>query len=347
MTENTIITMLAGIIFLMTILLFLFVFIVIQRMREKKSLAYITDYIHKYGDILYLQLIEGDQFSSRIKPINKTEKKAIEKILLHYSKNITDNDILLRIKYFVEANLQNDYRKQLNSRRWSTRMNVLYKIIDFQMEFLVDDVLKMLNSSKKYSADEYFQMYKILSFFRKEEFIGYLSHPKFELAEIDFKKLIFNADTKQLESLIAQFEDLPIALKYSIIDIIGIKNFLDGLPFLERRLVDRDLEIRIRALKANVQLGVIRDLSLYLPFIESSSWEERLMIAKLLMFVPIETSLPYLKKLLKDPSWWVRSQAAKTIKTYKEGETVLETIIETIEDRFAIDMAKEALGKEY
>lgn len=115
---------------------------------------------------------------------------------------------------------------------------------------------------------------------------------------------------------------------------------------MESCLHNDDAEIRIRTLKAIFEIGIITDLDKYLPFITSQIWEERLMMAKLLGALPISITSSYLQELLEDENWWVRTQAAKSIGRNKDGKIVLQSYINSSNDRYAIEMANQVLGKE-
>jgi hypothetical protein len=304
-------------------------------------------YTKEKKSVWYRFLIEGEDLWKQLIPANKFEQKAVEEMLINYANNIVDATVLQKIESFVETYLRDDYRNRLKSKKWSIRINTLYRIFDFRMYSLMDDCIEMLNAKKSYSEEEYFLIYKILSFHHHNElFISHMINPKYTIGEMEYKKLLFHADKQTLQQFILKYEDLPKSLKHTLIDIIGLKYGVDYILFLEDKLEDNDVEVRIRVLKAIGQIGFIRNMELYLPFIESDYWEERLMAAKLLGNVPISTAQQYLEELLQDSTWWVRSQAAKTLRGSKFGKEILESFIHSSDDRYAVDMAREVLGKE-
>lgn len=329
-----------------TLLTILFVYIVLQRIRQERVTVKIKQFKKQYSTSLYLYLTEGDALPNSFIPSTMWKKQAIEEMLSSYSNNIAGDRMISQVNAYTEKYLLEHYRKQLKSPKWSTRLNVLYKIVDFHMYFLIDDVLQLLHSKQSYSKEEYFQMYRLLAIFRHEGLLNLLIHPGIEFGELDYKKLLYSLDQDQLETLIEQYEHLPFLLKKSLIEIIGIKHLNEFVLFLEQRLYEDVPEIRIRALKSIGEIGFIRDLSLYLPFAQSVHWEERMMLAKILAYVPLSRSYSHLYNLLMDSSWWVRFQAARSIFSHKKGEEVLERIITSANDQFAIDMAKEVLGKD-
>lgn len=345
-------TMISSLLFLVwtilglgTLLTILFVYIVLQRIRQDRKTEKIKQFKKQHSTSLYLYLMEGEPLPNSCVPVTKWKRQAIEEMLSSYMHNIAGDMLTSQVNTYTEQYLQEHYRKQLKSHKWSTRLNVLYKIADFHMYFLMDDVLQLLNSKQKFSKDEYFQMYRLLAIFRHESFFYYLLQPKKEIGELDYKKLLNYLDQHQLEMIIEQYEKLPFILQKSVIEIVGIKHLSEFSLFLEERLNEDVPEIRIRSLKSIGQIGLIRDVSLYLPFTQSVYWEERMMAAKLLAYIPLTMSKSYLYDLLEDSSWWVRFQAVHSILSHKNGVEMLERMITSIDDRFAIDIAKEVLGK--
>lgn len=328
-------------------LLFLFlIFFFIVKATENYTNAKIKQYLEQHDKQWYPYFIEGKELEANVAPHNRFELKAIEQLLIGYTKTVADNAVLSRISSFAELYLLKHYRKQLRRKKWSIRINTLYRIVDFRMRQMVPDVLEMLKRPKSYSKEEYIQIYKILVIFNHEDALSHLLEPKFPLGEFEYKKLLFDLEPAKLALFIDQFDELPEALKYIVFETTGIKHMAQYLPFLESRLVSEQSEIRIRALKSIIQIGVISNLELYLPFLHSAYWEERLMLAKLLAYVPSTQSTPYLRQLLHDPSWWVRSQATQTLRNSKLGKETLKSVIASSDDRYAIDIAIEALEKE-
>lgn len=343
MIENKLFVLVMGIVLCISLLSVLLIYLITQRFRETRSLAKVEQYIKQHNVEMYLYLIEGKVLSEGLIPQTRLDIRAIEEMIVCYTKNLSGEDILFRITAYMERYLQEHYRKQLKSSKWSIRINTLYKIADFRLYFLLDDVLGMLNRSKNYSRDEYFQMYKILATFESDELIPFLLQPKVKFGELEYKKLLYYLNHRQFDMLLDQYESLSNVLQRMMIDIIGMKHIVEFVPFLENRLNDESLEIRIRALKSIAQIGLIRDIDLYVPFTQSTYWEERMMVTKLLVHAPISQALPHLEVLLKDSSWWVRSAAAKSIHNHKKGKEILESIMITTTDRFAFDMIAEVI----
>jgi len=346
MIENRIIIVASVILLFLAVLIIIFIYITIQKMKQDQRNMKIQHYIKEYSDNWYDYLVDAGSIEKLAGIESEYERMAIDEILTRYAKNISGKNVLNRISIFAELHLQDYYRDMLRSKSWSIRMNILNKILDLQLRFLIDDVLNMLEREKKYSNEEYFVMYKILSLFKGDDLIDYLLHPKFKLGEFEYKKILFHIDQNLLEELVEKFADLPIALQYVVIDIIGIRGYIEHTVFLESLLVRNERELRIRALKSIGQIGHVTNIDNYIPFITSDTWEERLMIVKIIKHLPISQSSSYLELLMRDSSWWVRKEAAITLSSQKDGIEVLKSIIISADDSYATDMAKEVLGKE-
>ncbi|MFD1928761.1 HEAT repeat domain-containing protein [Sporosarcina siberiensis] len=288
-------------------------------------------YILETKDLWFQYLIDGQEMDEKLRPVTRFQQDAANDILVHYAKNISDAPVLKRITIFVEEHLEMYYRDQIHSKSWSVRMNVLHKIFDFKMEFLLKEVLMLLDCKKHKTNEEYLLMYKIVLVFDIQLFIEKIMNPKYELGEYDYKKLFIDIDEDRLDLLVQREEELSRKLTYVLIEVIGVKHLIDYLPFLESKLEAEDPEIRIKALKSIARIGYISDIEHYEPFMDGDTWEERLMLAKILAFAPIEKAIALSTVLVEDSSWEVRKQA----------ELTLEKV--TITENAYIDKEKEAI----
>ena len=220
-------------------------------------------------------------------------------------------------------------------------MNAMYRIVDFGIDSLACECEKI--GKGKRSQEERFQLLEIHLAFNPDAFVEEFSTLSVNFSEYECKKLLIGVATETLGKLACQGDELPLACRYSLIDVLGIRRDIEFLSYLEDNLRNENPEIRIRSLKAINQIGVVTELEKYKPFLSSCLWEERLMMAKLLRNLPPNQVYPCLEELLQDENWWVRSQAAKTIGDSKDGKARLESYISTGLDPYAIDLAKEAL----
>ncbi|PKR83420.1 HEAT repeat domain-containing protein [Heyndrickxia camelliae] len=343
MIEISINVLIRGIILLSVFLLFVCIYLSIRRGIEVAHLQKKNSYIKNNQTLWYRYFRDEISFTRKLIPKDKFEIQGLEEIFLVYIKHLSNESIQNKIKQFSNQHLKQYYQKKLKSRKWSSRMNAMYRIIDFYIDSLVNDCKAL--KARNLSAEEQFLLLKIYSSFDSKTFLKEFLSLTVAFSEFEYKKLLAGVSSEILEELLDCFDKLPLNVQCSIIDILGIKRNSEYLSFLESMLQHENTEIRIRSLKAIYAIGIISDLNQYMPFIDSSIWEERLMMAKLLGVLPLSEAGLHLEKLLTDQSWWVRSQAATTIGKYKDGEKLLKQVILETKDSFAADMANEVLKK--
>ncbi len=299
------------IVFFLVLLIGFGLYLASERMKEVSRLRKIDRYIEEKQHKWYRYFKSEEPFSDELIPKHKHEIEGIEKIFLTYLKNISSTEIQDKIGDFSNQYLMDYYQRLLDSRKWSQRMNALYRVADFQLYRLLDKYREM--GKRKLTHEESFQLLKIFSMFEPDVFVEKIITNTMKLSEFEYKKLLTGIEPNTRQRLMNCFDQLPPACQYSLIDTIGKKRNMDYIPFLEAQLGQNDAEIRIRSLKALHEIGIIVNLDRYIPFVSSDIWEERLMAAKLLQNVPLKGSLSYLEKLLEDESWLVRTQAAQAI----------------------------------
>lgn len=337
--------------FLLTVIVVLFMicgvlimYLIFQGRREAREKREKENYTQDTKIYWQEYFLEDRPLENKLIPKNKSEVAAIENILLSYLKNISNPNIHLKIHSFAQIYLKAYYEKELNSKRWSRRMNAMYRIADFQIKDLISTCEVL--GEQKYSV-ETFQLLKIYSILEKESFTRELLASNVTFSESEYKKLFSYLEVAMLEQLIIKIEDLQKSAQYALIDIISVKGSMDVIESLEKLLGNDNDEIRIRILKGLDRMGVIRQLDTFIPFVNSPIWEERLMVAKVFKHVPLTYTADYLEILLQDSNWWVRSQAASTMIEDPKGRQKLKEFIETANDKYAIEMANEVLEKGY
>lgn len=283
------------------------IYLIFQERRDSQKKREKEDYAQKTKTLWQEYILEDIPFEYQQIPKNKSEIAEVENILLSYLKNISNPDIHLKIRSFAQRYLKEHYKTELTSRKWSQRMNAMYRIADFQIKELVD-ICEV--SMKQKGSLEAFQLLKLYSILEKENFTQELLVSDHSFSESEYKKLFSYLKVELLEQLIGKLEDLPESAQYALIDTIAIKGSMAVVESLEKVLANDNAEIRIRTLKGLERIGVIQHIETYIPFVSSSIWEERLMVAKLFKHVPLAYTSEYLEILLLDSNWWVRSQAA-------------------------------------
>ncbi|MDF2856706.1 MAG: hypothetical protein K0Q87_2557, partial [Neobacillus sp.] len=126
---------------LLLLLIIILIYLIGRKWIEINRRKKIETYKSKYKQVIFSYLTEGE-ISRTLKVSNDTQRKAIEEILGHYTKVLEGEDEKVRLSEIATDCLLNYYRNRLKSFRWSTRMNALYHIEDFQITMLIEDVLK-------------------------------------------------------------------------------------------------------------------------------------------------------------------------------------------------------------
>lgn len=346
--DKLLVSLLLVIMVLLVLLFSMFFLLVFYRMQEVKSKKKIKEYIEdRKGDWYEYLLGEGMRIED-LKPNGSLEHKAIDELFFRFSYHFTSDEINERINAFAALYMSDYYNKDLSSRSSGVRINTLNKISLYNLTFMLEPVSKILRKKKVYPKAEYLLLYEIIIKFSRTDFVAHFIHPKVTLGEFDYKKLLLELDETQISLLAEDFTVLPDMLKLTLIEIVGVRHYLDWLPLLHECLDSPAQELRIRALKSIAELEVADAdaLKLYEGFSYSDVWEERLMTAKIFRSAPTEEALPVLKHLIKDSTYPVRAQAAKSMKSLKNGQQALYSVITTSSDEFAVDVAEEMFGKE-
>lgn len=307
------------IIFVLLFLLICFsVYLIVKRMRETTIQRKINNYINVKQQLWYQYFRDKENNTDDLIPKNEIEIQGIERIFLVYLRNISNEVIQEKIRDFSNQFLKEYYQTLLTSRKWSKRINALHRIADFKLDSLIGHCYSL--EKKKSSQEETFHLLKIYSLFDANRFIDKIIVSS--LSEFEYTELLIGLNEFTFNKLRVHFNRLPKPCQYSFIEIIGNRQEIDWIPFLEEQLQHEDAEVRIRSLKSLHKIGVILDVEKYVPFINSSLWEERLMVAKLLQNMHSDDYLLYVEQLLDDESWWVRSEAAQAVNK-KVGKTAM------------------------
>ncbi|ARK21251.1 HEAT repeat domain-containing protein [Sporosarcina ureae] len=344
--DKLLVSLLLVIVALLIILFGMFFLLVFYRMQEMKNKKGIREYIEARKDDWYEYLLGDGMPIEVLMPNGPLELEAIDELFFRFSYHFSSDEINKKVNTFAALYMSDYYSKNLHSRSSGVRINALNKISLFNLTFMLDPVSKVLAKRKIYPKAEYLLIYEIIIKFSRTDFIAHFIHPKVPLGEFDYKRLLLELDETQISLLAEDFNELPDVLQLTLIEIIGVRHYLDWLPLLHECLDSPAQELRIRALKSIAKLEVADALKLYEVFSHSDVWEERLMTAKIFRSAPTEEALPVLKHLIKDSTYPVRAQAAKSIKSLKNGQQALYSVITTSSDEFAVDVAEEMLGKE-
>jgi hypothetical protein len=330
-------------IILFATLLCLLTYLVIRKIIENRQDNQINERKKQLIGPIFSYLREGKE---RLKDIKQTriDKQAIEQVLTDFSERIEGEQEEERLLELAEFYLIDKYRKEIKSRYWSKRMNVLYKIEDFHMKEIEHQVISRL-SKRNCHKEEKIQIYRILAAFQSENIWSLINKDE-ELTEKNYRSILLRLKPESFRKFIQPFYYCREALQLAILDVISMKKKVEYVQFIESVFAKYEEEIRLRALKAIASIGYVRNIEDYVFLADSEVWQERMMVAKLLgTSSSLDKYIPLLVKLLHDSSWWVRSQAAESIISFKKGREVLFEVVNQSEDKFAKDMAREWLNK--
>ncbi|WP_117160949.1 HEAT repeat domain-containing protein [Paraliobacillus sp. X-1268] len=331
-------------VFIFVLLTFLLGYLLIRKARENRSRKRIKQYKENYKASVYDYLVTGDS-SRLLRPSGKERKLAIEELLSDFSNVLEGEDEKKNLSNYATLYLTETYRSYLKSRQWSKRMNTLFLIEDLYMDGLAEDVKKNIVDHPRVTKEEVVQALSILARFKNPELYYYIDLKSEQLLEFDLRTILRRVEDDEFNVFLDNFKKEAPALQYAVVEKIGNSKDIESISFLESIYQEYKGEIKIRALKAIVKIGYVNDITDYLPLCESSSWQERMLVARLLKIEQDQRSQNCLKKLLHDESWWVRSQAGESLASFQDGFEILTTITQESQDAYARDMANEWLNK--
>ncbi|PLS03059.1 HEAT repeat domain-containing protein [Neobacillus cucumis] len=329
---------------LVGILFILLGYLTIRKTFEIEKNKKIEQYREIYNPLITSMLIEG-VFSRQLTPENSLQQKAIEQLLSRYTKVIEGAEEKEHLSKLASMYLTDYYQKQLQSRKWSTRMNTLYHIEDFNIKNLSEDVFRLLNRNRL-SHQELVHILRTLALFQfKGLFDLLITKYQEQLSEFDYRHILIPLEQKKFDQYVLHFHTGGLPLQKAIIDVIASKREVSYIFFLEKIFSSYLGEVRLRALKALAEIGYVKNSAPYLELLYSDKWEERMVAAKLIGLLKEEKAIPRLIELLHDQTWWVRSQAGQAISQFAYGKEILRNVLESSTDTFAKDMAWEWLHK--
>ena len=325
------------------IALIIILYLIVQRFLEKRMERKRLTYLSKRNETWYTYLFEDGSIERMMVPRHKNDYMFIETLLNDYLTQFSNEDVLNKISHFASLHLKEYYEEQLRSRQWFHRINAMFRIYKFRIEPLYEACIEVENMLT--TEEERYQFLKITSLMDYDLFIQYLKTYSTDLSEYDLKNLLLSLSPDFYQKIKQQLSEMDKRLKLSFIDTLAMRGRVDDVLFLENLLKSSDQETRIRSLKSISEIGVVWDYKKYLSFVDSNVWQERLMLAKVLQYFPINITFPTLEKLTRDEIFIVRQEACETIRKGENGLHLLKEIVETSPDRYAVDAAKEVLAR--
>ena len=139
------------------------------------------------------------------------------------------------------------------------------------------------------------------------------------MSEYEARQLFFLMPEPVFEEASAQFGQLDPILKCGMVEVLGMRQDLKKLPFLEGLLDSEDPEIRIRVLRAIDAFGIRTPDRILERAFDSPVWEERFLGARMLRRVPADEAARYASRLRDDPSWLVREEVRGLLARQREA----------------------------
>jgi HEAT repeat protein len=159
-------------------------------------------------------------------------------------------------------------------------------------------------------------------------------------------RLYGNGAYEQLVAGLDQCNDHP-PLERGLIEALGYIGDLAAASRIERRLQHSDLNMRAAAARALGRMRAIQCASSLLGALKDSEWQVRAQAAWALGRCRAPIALYSLTTRVTDSSWWVRRHSAYALAELgDDGRQALLHLSEKSEDRYAREMAHEALSHE-
>ncbi|KAA0548138.1 HEAT repeat domain-containing protein [Bacillus sp. BGMRC 2118] len=332
------------ILFFLVWLFILFIYLTTRKALENSRHRKIEHYKEKYREVLFQYLYKG-QKSKLLMPDNTIKYAALEELLSDFANVTQGGDLQQRMTTYAEKYFWEEYTKKLSHRRWSVRMNVLYNIEAFQMIKFRDKLGEIFENKRKISEPEEIQLIKLLTKFDHPKLYEYIISSSRIYPDFIYRMLFSEMSETTFNYFLTKFQDLPNFIKNTIIDVLGIQNRLEYGEFLTKQLKQPDDELRIRTLKALAHILYPIPITEIEKHSNSSLFEERIMTLKICAAVRRNEYIPLLISKMSDPIFAVRKQAGYSISRYPNANEIFQEILDTSDDAFAKDMAKEWLER--
>ncbi|BCB05615.1 HEAT repeat domain-containing protein [Bacillus sp. KH172YL63] len=333
-----------GLISLLSLLILLFLYLIAKKAIENNKRKRVEEYKEAYRLKLFHYINENKEEAFPAEQYSPLQLQALVELLAGYSKAVASEDLQERIQQFADRHFTDFIQSGLKHRRWSIRMNALYWVGDFKMKSMISQ-LEEVHSSSRLTKGEELQLLKIGILLQDESIVEKMMDPVHDLTEFEYSTLFQSLNHEQFTYLLMRFTELSDRMKHAMIDAIGLRNQIELGDLLEEKLEDPSLEIRIRSLKALVEMEYYIPLPKLNTLLQSESWQVRLMAIKACEYIRTEELTASLIALMGDRSYYVRSQAAQALLRADKGRGILEGIAATAEDDYARDMAEQWLER--
>lgn len=285
-------------------------------------------------------------------PQKRYQYEALEDTFSAFLSNVKFEKEFEPISAFVERYFVPWYRKRLRSRSWSVRMNTLYFISRFKIEWMQPDLIDHL-SSKRCTPEETFEIFILLGEFEYENILELMKDAR-ELPVFILNELLYQLVSQDnVDAYVDGFFEYTHSWQGAILEAIRNKHLRSEKLqlLLEQLMVSEHSELRVKALKTISSLGYLSTIDPFIQWVDTNRekgiWDhpqtdgERLMAARLMGSIRHDRFIPYLNTLIGDKSYGVRTEAAKSLRMYRQGKSMLTVLASTHPDAFARSIAQE------
>gem|GEM_PF-5545323 len=292
---------------LIAALLVLSVYMVIARHRENRRSLQASAYLETNRLAWYDYLRRDGAGEEVLIPKNLAEVSAVEELFRSLVHNVRGDGMERRISSFSNRHLAGVYRKRLKGRNWGMRVNTLYRIHNFGVDALAADCRAM--TERRVSNEEFFLLLLISMKFEPESFIREHLDRLALLSDANRKELLFTMPDNLFEETLRNDGNLDPSVRYTLIDVIGMKADIMRTADLARLFNSPDSEQRIRVLRAFNSLAVLPSSEICEAAAGSDIWQERYQAARMLKRMPQMTAQRLLPKFTEDTMFLVREEA--------------------------------------
>ncbi|WP_342598129.1 HEAT repeat domain-containing protein [Psychrobacillus sp. FSL H8-0483] len=331
-------TIIALLAFQLLLLLVLSIRKIIRNKRSAKEEQIYQENLELFVDYLF----NDENLQLPVQLANPKNIAVAERIFSETFSTVNDDRTKQKLQEAAIAIFSSTYLKRLKKGSWSTRVNTLYYIEDFQIVSLLPYLQKRFHKLNAWDEEKN-QLIRTLAALNDTSIIHYLNANE-DSQQHQYLDVFNRLSEEQFDNSIEIcYEDNHQTSKLAILNFIGLSKKTRYQALLENTLLDEQSEVRIQSLKGLYRLNYMENIALLEPFFASSSWEERMFSVKIIGAIMIENYESQLIQLLGDSVWWVRNASAEALLSIF-GEEKLKELAAEHSDIYARDMAKQWLS---
>jgi HEAT repeat protein len=133
-------------------------------------------------------------------------------------------------------------------------------------------------------------------------------------------------------------------LLHAVIEVLGIARYSRVAAFAQAALTHSDVEVRVAAARALGRMNTGPSANALIEALSDPAWQVRAQAARSLGELSVQEAVVPLVRAMSDRGWWVRRHSAYALaKLGDRGRLALRHAAEHSDDRYAREMAEEAL----